>query len=145
MTHFWKLSGLTLLLSLNSLHGAKALTSSANPDNLTTGVGLVWSVAFKCTSCADGLVFRHSNVENALIFGIGGALGITLSMDAVACELKASFAKFGNLHMEATFLESPPLGLKIPIPMEEVGFGASSRIGKPCQDSEHTTLCSIGL
>ena len=143
MTHFWKLAGLTLLLSLNSLRGAKALTSSANLENLTAGVGLVWYVAFECTSCADGLIFPHSKVENALISGIGGALGITLSTDAVARELKASSAKFGDLRMEATFLESPPLGLKIPVPMEEVGFGASSGIGKPCQESEGTTLCSI--
>ena len=131
-------------MSLNSLCGAKALTSSANLENLTAGVGLVWSMAFECTSCTDGLVFPRSKVENALIFGIGGALGITLSTDAVACELKASSAKFGNLCMEAMFLESPPLGLKIPVPIEEVGFGASSKIGKPCQDNERTTLCSIG-
>ena len=145
LTHFWKLVGLTLLLSLNSLRGAKALTSSANPKNLIVGVGLVWSMAFECTSCADSLLFPRSKVENALIFSIGGALGITLSTNAVALELKASFAKFDDLHMEAMFLESPPLGLKILIPMKEVGFGASSRIGKPCQDSERTTLYSIGL
>ena len=132
------------MLSLNSLRGARALISSANPKNLTAGVGLVWFVAFECTSCADGLVFPRSKVENALISGIGGALGITLSTDVVARELKASSAKFGDLRMEATFLKSPPLGLKIPVPMEEVGFGASSEIGKPCQDSERTTLCSIG-
>ena len=130
-------------MSLNSLRGAKALTLSPNPENLTAGVGLVWLVTFECTSCVDGLVFPYSKVENTLIFGIGGALGITLSTDAVACELKASSAKFDNLCMEATFLESPPLGLKIPVPMEEVGFGASSKIGKPCQDNERTTLYSI--
>ena len=131
-------------MSLTSLCGAKALASSLNPKNYTIGVGLVWLVAFECTSCDDGLVLPHSKVENTLISGIGGALGITLSTDAVALELKASFTKFGNLRMEATFLESPPSVLKIPIPMEEVGFGASSRIAKPCQDSEPTTLYSIG-
>ena len=75
---------------------------------------------------------------------VGGALGITLSTDAMALELIVSSTKFGNVHMEATFLESPPLGLTIHVPMEEVGFGASFGIGNPCQDSEHTTLCSIG-
>ena len=95
----WKLDGLTLLLSLNSLRGAKALTSSPNLENLTANVGLVWSVAFECTSCADGLIFPHSKVKNPLIFGIGGALGITLSMDAMALELKVSFAKFSDLLM----------------------------------------------
>ena len=144
LTHFWKLAGLTLLLSLNSLRGVKALTSSPNPKNLTVGVGLVWSVAFKCTLCANGLIFPHSKVENTLIFGIGGALCITLSTNVVALELKASSAKFGNLRMEATFLESPPLGLKILVPMEEVGFGESFKIGSPCQDSERTILYSIG-
>ena len=114
------------MVSLNSLHGAKALTSSPSLENLTACVGLVWSVAFECTSCVDGLIFPHSKVENTLIFGIAGALGITLSMDAVALELKASFAKFGDLRMETMFLESPPLGLKIHVPMEEVGFKASS-------------------
>ena len=107
-------------------------------------MGLVWSMAFECTSCADGLIFPHSKVENMLISGIGGALGITLSTNAVACELKASSTKFSDVCMEVTFLESPRLGLKVPIPMEEVGFGASSGIGNPCQDSECTTLCSIG-
>ena len=104
----------------------------------------MWSVVFECTSCAEGLIFPRYKVENALISNIGGAMGITLSTDAVAHELKASFAKFGNLRMEVMFLKSPPLGLKIPILMEEVGFGASSGIGNPCQDSECTTLCSIG-
>ena len=137
--------GLTLLVSLNFVRGEKALTSSISPKNLTTGVDLVWSVAFECTSCADGLIFPRSKVENTLIFGIDGALGITLSTDSMALELKASFAKFGDLRMEATFLKSPPLGLKIHIPMEEVGFGASFGIGKPCQDNERTTLCFIGL
>ena len=132
-------------MSLNSLHGAKALTSSPNPQKLTAGVGLVWFVAFECTSCANGLVFPHSKIENTLISGIGGALGITLSTNIVARELKASSTKFGNLHMEAMFLESPPLGLNIPVPMEEVGFGASFGIGKPCQDNERTTLYSIRL
>ena len=80
------------MVSLNSLHGAKALTLSPNPKNLTIGVGLVWSMAFECTSCADGLVFPRSKVENTLISGISGALGITLSTNAVALELKASFA-----------------------------------------------------
>ena len=104
MNHFWKLASLTLLLSLNSLRGVKALTSSPIPKNLTASVGLVWSMAFECTSCANGLAFPCSKVENVLISGIGGALGITLSMDTVALGLKASFAKFGDLRMEAMFL-----------------------------------------
>ena len=120
------------------------LTLSPNPKHLTIGLGLVRLVAFECTSCADGLVFPHSKVENALISNIGGALGIILSTDAVAPKLNVSFVKFGNLHMEATFLESPPLGLKIPILMDKVGFGASSKIGNPCQDNAHTSLYSIG-
>ena len=130
-------------MSLNSLCGAKALTSYPNLENLTAGVGLVWSVAFECTSCADGLVLPCFKVENILISSIGAALGITLSMNAMALALNVSSTKFGDLHMEATFLESSHLGLKIPIPMDEVGFGASSKIGSPCQDSECTTLCSI--
>ena len=84
-------------MSLNSLHGVKALASSPNPKNLTTSVGLVWLVAFECTSCADGLVFPHYKVENMLISSIGGALGITLSTYAVALELNASSTKFSNL------------------------------------------------
>ena len=126
LTHFWKLAGLTLLVFFNSLRGAKALTLSPSPENLTTGAGFVWSVAFECTSCVDGLIFPCSKVENILISGIGGALGITLSMDDMALELNVSSAKFSNLCMEATFLESPPLGLKILVPMGEVRFGASS-------------------
>ena len=105
----------------------------------------MWLVAFECTLYADDLIFTRSKVENTLISNIGGALGITLSTDTVALQLKKTSAKFGDLHMETTFLESPPLGLKIPIPMEEVGFGASSKIGSPFQDSECTTLYSIGL
>ena len=101
-------------------------------------------MAFECTSFANGLVLPHSKVENILIFGIGGALGITLSMDAVALELNVSSAKFGDPRMEATFLEYPSLGLKILVPMEEPGFGASFEIGNPCQDNERTTLYSIG-
>ena len=133
------------MLSLNSLLGAKALTLSANPENCIASVGLVWSMAFECTSCANGLVLPHSKVDNPLNSCIGGALGIILSTDTVALELKASFAKFGDLHMEATFLESPFLGLKILVPMEEVGFRASFGIGRPCKDNERTTLYSIGL
>ena len=95
-------------MSLNSLRGAKALALSPNPENLIASVGLVWPVAFECTSCADGLVFPCFKVENILISSIGGALGITLSADAVALELKASSTKFGDLQMEAMFLESPP-------------------------------------
>ena len=80
-----------------------------------------------------------------LICGIGGALAVNLSMDIVALEIKVSSTRVGNLCMEVTFLESPPLGLKIHVPMDELGFGASSKIGNPCQDSERTTLYSIGL
>ena len=79
------------------------------------------------------------------IFDIGGALGITLCKDDVALELKVSSAKFGNLLMEAMFLESPPLGFRTPIPMDKVSFGESSRIGSPCQDNESTTLYFNGL
>ena len=102
-------------------------------------------MAFECTSCAIGLVFPRSKVENILIFGIGGALGITLSMDTATLELNASFAKFGNLRMDATFLKFPLLGPKILVPIEEVGFGGRFGIGNPCQDTECTTLYSIGL
>ena len=117
------------------MRGAKALSSSPSPKNLTAGVGLVWSVAFECTSCADGFIFPRFKVENTLIFGHRWCTRHhSIPTDSVSLELKASFAKFGDLRMEAMFLESPPLGLKIPIPMEEVGSRASFRIGKPCQD-----------
>ena len=68
-----------------------------------------------------------------LISGIGGALDITLSTNAVALELCVSATKLGILCMEALVLESPPLGLTFPVPMEEVVPRASSRIGNPCQ------------
>ena len=103
------------MVSLNSLRGAKALASSPSLENLIAGVGLAWSVAFECTSCVDGLVFLRSKIENILISGIGGALGIILSTDTVALELNVSFDKFNDPRMEVIFLESPPLGLKIPI------------------------------
>ena len=47
-------------------------------------------------------------------------LGITLSTNAMGLELKVSLANFGDLCMEAMFLESPPLGLKILVPMDDV-------------------------
>ena len=134
-----------LLSSLTIFDSAKALASSPSLENPTTGVVLVWSVAFVCTSCANGLVFPHSKVENMLISCVSNALGITLFIDIMPLELNVSSTKLGILHMEAMFLESPPLGLKILVPMGEVGFGASSEIGSPCQDNECTTLYSIGL
>ena len=72
--------------------------------------------------------------------GIGGALGITLSMDVVAFELEVSTTKLDVLCMEAMFLMSPPLGLKNLVPMDEVVLRASSRIGNPYHDSDCTTL-----
>ena len=50
-------------MSLNSLHGAKALTSSPSPKNLIAGVNLVWSMALVCTLCADDLVFPRSKAD----------------------------------------------------------------------------------
>ena len=98
------------------------------------------SVALVCTSCVDGLAFPHSKVENMFIFCIGGVLSITLSTDTLALELKVSTTNFGDLCMETMFLESPPLTLKIGVPMDELDFGASSKIGSPYQDNECTTL-----
>ena len=89
--------------------------SSLSHENLVVCVVLVYLLAFVYTSCVDGLVLTHSKVESLLISGIGGVLGITLSMDTIAFELNVSMAKFGILCMEAMFLESPPLGLKNPM------------------------------
>ena len=66
---------------------AKVQASSLGPKKLTVGVVLVWSVAFVCTSCADGLIYPRSKVENVLTYDIDGALGITLSTNAMAFEL----------------------------------------------------------
>ena len=63
---------------------AKALASSLGPKNLIVCVGLIWLVAFVCTSCVDGLVFPHSKVGNIFMSSIGGPLGITLSIDIMA-------------------------------------------------------------
>ena len=93
-----------------------------------------------CTLCANGIVFIHSKVEKLFIFGIGGALGITLSMDTVAFELKVFATKLNVLSMEAMFLMSPPLGLDSLVPMDEVVLRASSKIGNPCHDSDCTTF-----
>ena len=128
------------MLSLNSLCGAKTLSSSPSLENLTTGVGLVWLVALVCTSCADGLVFPCSKVENMFIFCIGGVLSITLSTDTLALELKVSTTNFGDLCMETMFLESPPLGLKNHVLMDEVFLGASFGIGNPYHDSDRTNV-----
>ena len=113
------------------------LASSLGAECLIVGMVVVGMGSG--TSCASLPLVVSTKVENGSCDGAVGALGMGVlpTLLILALEL-AAFDVFGTTLSITTF------SFKSLLDYDEVGFGANSRIGNPCQVKSCTTRSSIG-